>query len=201
MSIRGGIILAFSLLLASALPAAAAEPEYPAPVKVGENRFGYRDKDGVDPFGETYELACVFSEGLAAVKKGGKWGFVDLKGKAAIPFEFDGVHPKTRLSYRMPEEDQCGEFTGDVAAVKKGNRWGMIDRKGVYLVEPEHVGVLYAAYAVAPDNTLIESRQGSWFFSRVEIYAARPRDVRGLVRCAARRRARRPPPRGPWPRR
>lgn len=36
-----------------------------------------------------YEAARSFSESLAAVKKNGKWGFIDQSGKTVIPFEYD----------------------------------------------------------------------------------------------------------------
>lgn len=38
-----------------------------------------------------YEDASVIREGLWAVKKGGKWGFVDLFNKCRIPFEYESV--------------------------------------------------------------------------------------------------------------
>lgn len=36
-----------------------------------------------------YEDAGQFSEGLAAVKKGGKWGYIDEEGNVVIPFQYD----------------------------------------------------------------------------------------------------------------
>ena len=40
-----------------------------------------------------YEDALDFSEGLAAVKKDGKWGFIDKTGAEVIPFIYDVVQP------------------------------------------------------------------------------------------------------------
>ena len=40
-----------------------------------------------------YEDADSFSEGLAAVKKDGKWGYIDETGKTVIPFEYDYAFP------------------------------------------------------------------------------------------------------------
>jgi len=31
----------------------------------------------------------IFQEGLARVKKGDKWGYIDSKGKMSIGFKFD----------------------------------------------------------------------------------------------------------------
>ncbi len=36
-----------------------------------------------------YEDAQEFSEGLAAVKKDGKWGYINEQGKVVVPFQYD----------------------------------------------------------------------------------------------------------------
>lgn len=38
-----------------------------------------------------YERAKDFSEGFAAVKKAGKWGFINKEGKNVIPCQYDKV--------------------------------------------------------------------------------------------------------------
>lgn len=40
-----------------------------------------------------YEDAQGFSDGLAAVKKNGKWGYIDTDGKVVIPFRYDQAYP------------------------------------------------------------------------------------------------------------
>lgn len=42
-----------------------------------------------EPIAAQYEDAKTFSEGLAAVKKDGKWGYIDKTGKTVIPFSYD----------------------------------------------------------------------------------------------------------------
>jgi len=42
-----------------------------------------------DHIAPTYEDAQTFSEGLAAVKQNGKWGYIDQDGKTVIPFQYD----------------------------------------------------------------------------------------------------------------
>ena len=39
------------------------------------------------------EITKGFSEGLAAAKLGGKWGFINRKNEAVIPFAYDWVPP------------------------------------------------------------------------------------------------------------
>jgi len=76
-----------------------------------------------------YEDAKDFSEGLAAVKKDGKWGFIDTDNNVVIPFKYDiaasfseglaivGTYSDnvTYLSEeREPVEDQPGYIIGSV---------------------------------------------------------------------------------------
>lgn len=63
-------IFLFSLIL----PVTAAEEE------------GLSYEVIIDP---QYEDADSFSQGLAAVKKDGKWGYSDMEGNTVIPFQFD----------------------------------------------------------------------------------------------------------------
>lgn len=45
-----------------------------------------------------YEEIGVFSEGLAAVKKGGKWGYINTKGEIVIPITIDTPYGAGRFS-------------------------------------------------------------------------------------------------------
>lgn len=40
-----------------------------------------------------YDVACSFSEGLAAVKKNGKWGYIDRTGRIVIPAIYFNASP------------------------------------------------------------------------------------------------------------
>lgn len=64
--------------------------------------------------GDTYAGAGVFSEGLAAVQKDGKWGYIDRTGAEKIPFLFDRAYP----------------FQGGLAAVVWNGKAGFIDSDG-----------------------------------------------------------------------
>jgi len=55
-----------------------------------------------------------FSEGLAPVKKDGKWGYIDSTGKEIIPFQYD---------------DAIG-FGDGLAPVQLNGKWMVIDREG-----------------------------------------------------------------------
>jgi hypothetical protein len=75
-----------------------------------------------------YDVVQPFEEGLAGVKIGEVWGFIDSSGKVVIPPRFaDGSH-----------------FSEGLAAVREANGlYGYIDASGRYLIRP--------AYSVAGD--------------------------------------------------
>jgi hypothetical protein len=57
-----------------------------------KGKYGYVDtSSGALAIAAQYDDAQSFSEGLAAVGRGEKWGYVDLQGRLAIPFRFDSV--------------------------------------------------------------------------------------------------------------
>jgi hypothetical protein len=74
--------------------------------------------------GEDIELDG-FSEGLAPVKKGGKWGYVDTTGKFVI----------------QPRFNYAKSFSEGLAAVNIGEgKWGYIDRSGKFVI-PAKFGI------------------------------------------------------------
>ncbi len=80
-----------------------------------DGAYGFVDSDNHElliPF--AYDWAFDFSEGLALVKKNGKWGYIDKTGKVAIPFTYNGA----------------SNFREDLALVGKNGKWGYIDKTG-----------------------------------------------------------------------
>ncbi|MDR2467074.1 MAG: WG repeat-containing protein [Prevotellaceae bacterium] len=61
-----------------------------------------------------YKKADKFSEGLAAVKLNGKYGFIDRTGMEIIPFRYD----------------DAGAFSEGLAKVRTNGKWGFIDKMG-----------------------------------------------------------------------
>lgn len=59
-----------------------------------------------------------FSQGIVAVLKKGKWGYMDKEGKSAIPFNFDSA----------------SNFTDSVATVSKDYKYGVINQNGETVV-------------------------------------------------------------------
>ena len=60
-----------------------------------------------------------FNEGFAAVKKDGKYGYINTKGEQIVECKFDNG----------------GDFNEGFAVVKKDGKWGYINTKGEQIVE------------------------------------------------------------------
>lgn len=71
-----------------------------------------------------YEDAFPFykNQELAAVKKDGKWGFVDVAGNEILPFKWEDAK----------------SFSSNVAAVKENGKWGFINQAGEYIIQPQY---------------------------------------------------------------
>lgn len=63
-----------------------------------------------------------FSDGLAAVKEKGGWGFIDLHGNVVIPLEYKDVR----------------DFHEGKAAVKTDNGWGYINSKNEFIIQDKY---------------------------------------------------------------
>ncbi len=103
--------------------------------------------DGEDS-GHAYEDARPFADGWAAVKKGGKWGFIDLEGNVKIDYRFEDA-----LS-----------FSGHLAAVRLDGVWGYVSLRGELAIEPEFLEAKSFENGCAPALT----RDGWLLLSLVE---------------------------------
>jgi hypothetical protein len=78
--------------------------------------------DGSEAFPGTWEAGIDFAnDDPAAVRMGGRWGFINRKGEAVTPIEWD----------------QTQGFNGrGVACVAINHKWGLLDAKGDLIVPP-----------------------------------------------------------------
>jgi hypothetical protein len=116
-------------------PPSPAQPSAPS---------GYGYNEVIAP---TYEDASSFSDGLAAVKQNGKWGFVDKAGKVVIPFKYDDV----KFISDGDQYRRCA-FSEGLAAVCIGDssgkdmdrppQWGFIDKTGKEVVPLQYFNAL-----------------------------------------------------------
>ena len=86
----------------------------------------------IDAEANNYRKAWVFSEGLAAVMKDGKIGFINDQNDVVIPFQFDYT-------------DKCRMYdfgyvfhNGYCAMTDADGNLGLIDKNGNWVVEPEY---------------------------------------------------------------
>lgn len=104
------------------------------------NKRGYINVNtgsiAIDAEANNYHKAWVFSDGLAAVMKDGKIGFINANNKVAIPFRFDYTE-KCRMwdfSYVF--------HNGYCAMTNADGNLGFIDKSGNWVVEPVYDEVL-----------------------------------------------------------
>ncbi len=65
-----------------------------------------------------WDGARDFSENMAAVKKDGKWGYIDSDGVVIVE----------------PTYDSANSFSEGLAAVQRGGKWGYIDKTGKQVI-------------------------------------------------------------------
>ena len=78
------------------------------------------DRSGKTVITPQFDGVIGFSEGLASVRVGTKWGYINTKGVVAITPQFD---------FAMP-------FRYGRARVQLANRYGYIDKEGKYIGSP-----------------------------------------------------------------
>jgi hypothetical protein len=94
-----------------------------------------------------YDNVYDFSEGLAAVKKDGKIGFIDTDGREVIPCMYE-MRGEGGIEYINKTRDY--EFSEGLVAVKLGGKWGYIDRENNMVVDAiyDYALPFYNGYAV-----------------------------------------------------
>lgn len=95
--------------------------------------WGYMDSQFNIAISPNYFNAYCFSDGLAAVYDGQKWGFINSKGKTVLPFEYDSVEKKYNY-YTCFYEDEVVGFVDGYAIVTQSSSYPnnqiVIDKKG-----------------------------------------------------------------------
>jgi hypothetical protein len=121
--VRTGLLAIATLILLAPLSALTAEgnpkltPQCGGPFQL----CGYVEKDSKEErIPRRFEVAKPFSEGLAAVRIEGRYGFIDTTGKIVI----------------APRFQDAGDFTGEYAQILLENSAGIINRSGEVVVSP-----------------------------------------------------------------
>jgi phosphatidylserine/phosphatidylglycerophosphate/cardiolipin synthase-like enzyme len=96
-----------------------------------------------------------FSGGLAAVRVGDNWGYIDASGKLAI----------------QPAYREAGEFSDGLAAARFKGKFGFIDQKGNCVVQPRFINAGKFSQGLAP----VQDKTGKWgYVGRDGEYAIKP---------------------------
>jgi hypothetical protein len=88
---------------------------------------GYIDITGKWVIPPIYDDTFFFSDGLAPVRKGDKWGFVDKNGNVSIDFKFKTVTV----------------FMSGICVISENGLYGLIDKKGRIIAEPVYESYCY----------------------------------------------------------
>lgn len=146
---RGNFL--FSLFLLFPLLAMSQSLEI-KPDKKG--RLGYFDSDGNKVISCQYEEAEPFMNGVARVRKNGKYGLINENGKAIGGLKYivmdeyantgyyivceggSEAKPKDKIPTRANISTKI--FKGSTYHPIKGGKWGIIDTKGNVLIKPEY---------------------------------------------------------------
>lgn len=95
--------------------------------------WGYMDSQFNVAISPNYFDAYCFSDGLAAVYDGEKWGFINSKGKTVLPFEYDSVEKKYNYHTCFYEDEVVGFVDGYAIVTQSSsypNNQIVIDKKG-----------------------------------------------------------------------
>lgn len=112
----------FSEGLAAARP--LSEPGKPVAVQ-----FGYIDRRGTWVIRPAFDDAQPFSQGLAAVNVDHHYGYVDRRGRLAIPARY------RTLAY------ECSKFSEGLACFEESDRWGFMDKRGKTIIPAQFESV------------------------------------------------------------
>lgn len=105
----------------------------------GDNHYGFLNKKGEVAISAIYDDAQRFSDGIAVVRVGDKWGAIDAKGQFAINAMYDRL-------------ESAGE--GRVIFLQN-EKFGLLDTKGNIVVN-----AMYDNIEACADNGLFPVRQG-----------------------------------------
>ncbi len=96
--------------------------------------FGYRTSDGTIVFDGTLSGAVGFENGLGAIKKDGKWAYIDDDGQLLTDF----LYSDTKVSNHLHDNNDVYLESEGFIPVCKDEKWGWIDNRGNEVVSAEY---------------------------------------------------------------
>jgi hypothetical protein len=155
---KGGLSLYETMPFSEGLAAVATGHKESKEEGFTNTNWGYVDTKLELVIPGIYDEAHDFSEGLACVKKGNLYGFVDASGREIIAPQFDDtgkdgfkdglcvaakgkkdayfyIDKQGKKAFDKEFETAYG-FSEGLAAVKYEGKWGFIDRTGAFVIKP-----------------------------------------------------------------
>ncbi|HZO45292.1 MAG TPA: WG repeat-containing protein [Xanthobacteraceae bacterium] len=149
LSIRVAAVMLYAVML---WPAFAQHPDMSSVVAQCDGKFGlcrYVDqKTKREVITARFERAMPFSEGIAAVRIDGKFGYIDHRGEVVI----------------APRFDLAGDFHQGLAEVVIGENAGVVNRQGQVVVPS------IFQRAIPLTNEVVLVAEGKWAHGRNEAY-------------------------------
>lgn len=111
---------------------------------------------GTVAIAERFDYAGEFHDGLAVVKKNGKWKYIDKEGKTRITLP-ENCSAARDFSEGLAAIALGGEndrrFAQPEGHLKVGAKWGFIDTSGTVVIPPKFfVGTIYTPYPYTSDQ-------------------------------------------------
>lgn len=122
----------------------------PEAVKLSDGKFAVASADKLQG-AKDYTAAGVFTDGIVAMEKGGKWGYVNSKGEEVIPFELDAISGYGALGIG----DTAYECSEGYVTVCKGGKYGVYKADGTQIVPCQ-----YSAMTTVHDGRVFASNDG-----------------------------------------
>ena len=89
---------------------------------------------GREEWRDEYDFVSKFLDGRAAVKRKGKWGWVNTLGREVIPPKYSQIKNLISGHRNAPEGSSWGFDYHGLCAVQLNGKWGMINRDGEEVV-------------------------------------------------------------------
>jgi len=113
----------------------------------------YVDKTGKVVLRTEYDLVLNFREGLAAVQKNSKWGFINRAGEEVVKPQYDEVRDDDGYGLQKGTSG----FNEGLAAVSLNGKWGFIDTTGKVVIKPKYEW----AYSFS-EGLAVVTNNGKW---------------------------------------
>jgi len=109
-------------------------------------KYTFIDETGRVITKQRFDGAGEFGEGLAPVRMGNVWGYINKGGDFVIAPRFQSAEP----------------FSGDIAVVSEGGLFGYIDKSGVYVIKPQ----FEYAESFSEGKAVVGDQDAFWYIDR-----------------------------------